>query len=116
MPLYRFLDKIPWVRESLPRKRGTLLFIATQLTLLLDVFAKDAVSSPTAPGILLLIASFNLGSWVAVYVMMRFFLRPIEATVAALRAYIERRPVEHLPQDGHDVFGHCRLRRQAHRT
>ena len=86
VPPYRFLDKIPWVRESLPRKPGILLFIATQLTLLLYVFAKDAVSSPTEPGILLLIASFNLGSWVAAYVMMRFFLRPIEATAAALRA------------------------------
>ena len=62
VPLYRFLDKIPWVRESLPRKRGTVLFIATQLTLLLYVFAKDAVSSPMESGILPLIASFNLGS------------------------------------------------------
>ena len=103
--LYRFLDKIPWVRESLPRKLGTLLFIATQLTLLLYVFAKHALSSPTEPGILLLIGSFNLGSWVAAYVMLRFFLRPIEATAEALRAYIERRPAGHLPQDGHDVFG-----------
>ena len=86
VPLYRFLDKIPWVRESLPRKPGILLFIATQLTLLLYVFAKDAVSSPTEPDILLLIASFNRGSWVDAYVMMRFFLRPTEAAAPALRA------------------------------
>ena len=86
VPPYRFLDKIPWVRESLPRKPGTLVFIAIQLTLLLHVFAKHAASSPTEPGILLLIASFNRGSWVDAYVMMRFFLRPTEAAAPALRA------------------------------
>ena len=102
---YRFLDRLPWLRGSLPRKLGVILFLGSQITLLIYVMAKLAFSSAMEPGILLLVASFNLGSCVAAYVAMRFFLKPIEATADALRAYIERRPVEYLPQDGHDVFG-----------
>lgn len=105
MKFYRLLDAIPWIRESLERKLGLVLFIGTQLTLFFYVAIKLLLDSPMEAGILLLIASFNLGSWVAAYIAMRFFLQPIEATAEALRAYLERRPVEVLPQDGHDMFG-----------
>ncbi len=105
MKFYRLLDSLPWVRESLERKLGFALFIGSQLSLLIYIIAKVAVGSPFEPGILLLIASFNLGSWVAAYVAMRLLLQPIEATAEALRAYLERRPVDVLPQDGHDIFG-----------
>jgi diguanylate cyclase (GGDEF)-like protein len=105
MKFYRLLDAIPWVRESLERKLGLVLFVGTQLTLVFYVAVKLLLDSPMEAGILLLVASFNLGSWVAAYIAMRFFLQPIEATADALRAYLERRPVEVLPQDGHDMFG-----------
>ena len=105
MKFYRLLDSIPWVRESLERKLGFILFIDSQLTLLFYILVKLVFGSPLEPGILLLVTSFNLGSWVAAYIAMRFLLQPIEATAAALRAYLERRPVEVLPQDGHDIFG-----------
>lgn len=105
MKFYRLLDAIPWVRDSLERKLGFVLFLGSQLTLLIYIGVKLMLSSPLEPGILLLVASFNLGSWVAAYVAMRFLLLPIEATANALRAYLERRPVEVLPQDGHDMFG-----------
>ncbi len=105
MKFYRLLDAIPWVRESLERKLGFVLFLGSQLTLLIYIGVKLFLASPLEPGILLLVASFNLGSWVAAYVAMRFLLLPIEATANALRAYLERRPVVVLPQDGHDLFG-----------
>ena len=105
MKFYRLLDSLPWVRNSLERKLGFTLFVGSQLTLLIYVAIKLIVGSPLEPGILLLVASFNLGSWVAAYVAMRFFLQPIEATANALRAYLERRPVDVLPQDGHDILG-----------
>lgn len=105
MKFYRLIDQLPWVRESLPRKLAFVLFVGSQLTLLIYVAVKIAMNSLIEPGIVLLIASFNLGSCVAGYVAMRFFLQPVEATAAALRAYLERRPVEVLPQDGHDVIG-----------
>ena len=102
---YRLLDGLPWVRESLERKLGFTLFLGSQLALLIYIAIKFSFGSPLEPGILLLVASFNLGSWVAAYVAMRLLLQPIEATAAALRAHLERRPVEVLPQDGHDIFG-----------
>ena len=105
MKFYRLLEAIPWVRESLERKLGFILFIGSQLTLLIYMGMKLLVDSPLEPGIVLMVASFNLGSWAAAYVAMRFFLQPIEATAHALRAYLERRPVEVLPQDGRDMFG-----------
>ena len=105
MKFYRLLEAIPWVRESLERKLGLILLIGSQLTLLIYVGVKLALDSFIEPGIVLLVASFNLGSWVAAYVAMRYFLQPIEATAGALRAYLERRPVDVLPQDGHDIFG-----------
>lgn len=105
MWFYKLLDAIPWVRESLPRKLGFMLFLATQVTLVLFVLAKWALDSPLDYGILLLVASFNLGSWVAAYLGMRLFLQPVEATADVLRAYLERRPVNMLPITGHDVVG-----------
>ena len=105
MKFYRLLDRLPWVRESLERKLGFTLFVASQLTLLIYITVKFSFGSQLEPGILLLIASFNLGSWVAAYVAMRFLLHPIEATAETLRAYLEGSPVDVLPQDGHDIFG-----------
>lgn len=105
MWFYKLLDAIPWVRESLARKLGFTLFAQTQITLVLFVLAKWALNSPLDYGILLLVASFNLGAWVACYLAMRLFLQPIEATAGVLRAYLERRPVNLLPITGHDVVG-----------
>jgi diguanylate cyclase (GGDEF)-like protein len=105
MWFYKLLDAIPWVRESLPRKLGFMLFAATQITLVLFVLVKWALNSPLDYGILLLVASFNLGACVACYLAMRLFLLPVEATAGALRAYLERRPVDLLPVTGHDVVG-----------
>ncbi|MBL8520538.1 MAG: diguanylate cyclase [Betaproteobacteria bacterium] len=105
MWFYKLLDAIPWVRESLPRKLGFMLFIATQVTLVLFMLAKVALNSPLDWGIVLMVASFNLGSWVAGYLGMRLFLQPVEATAGVLRAYLERRPVDVLPVHGHDIVG-----------
>jgi diguanylate cyclase (GGDEF)-like protein len=105
LKFYRLLDAIPWVRDRIERKLGLVLFVGSQLTLLIYIGVKIALKSPLEPGIVLLVASFNLGSTVAGYLAMRLFLKPIEATADALRAYLERRPVAVLPQDGHDVFG-----------
>ena len=105
MKFYRLLDAIPWVRDSLERKLGFLLFIGSQITLLVYVGVKQLLGSPLEAGIVLIVASFNLGSWTAAYVAMRFFLEPVEATAHALRAHLERRPVEVLPQDGRDIIG-----------
>jgi hypothetical protein len=102
---YRLLDSIPWVRDHLERKLGLVLFIGTQLTLVFYIAVKLAFDSPLEAGILLLVASFNLGAWVAAYLSMRIFLKPVEATAEALRAYLERRPVPVLPSDGHDIVG-----------
>ena len=105
MKFYRLLDSIPWVRDHLERKLGLVLFIGTQLTLVFYIAVKLAFDSPLEAGILLLVASFNLGAWVAAYLSMRIFLKPVEATAEALRAYLERRPVPVLPSDGHDIVG-----------
>lgn len=105
MKFYRLLDAIPWVRDSLERKLGFVLFLGSQLTLLVYIGVKLLLDSPLEAGIVLTVASFNLGSWVAAYVAMRYLLLPIEATANALRAYLERRPVDLLPQDGRDMFG-----------
>lgn len=105
MNFYRLLDRIPWIRHSLARKLGFMLFFGSQVTLLIYIGVKVVMKSPLEPGILLLVASFNLGSYVAAYIALRLFLKPVEATANALRAYLERRPVDVLPQDGHDELG-----------
>lgn len=105
MKFYRLLNAIPWVRESLERKLGFILFLGSQITLVAYIAVNLVLNSVLEPGIVLLVASFNLGSWVAAYVAMRFFLQPVEATAGVLRAHLERRPVEFLPQDGTDMFG-----------
>jgi diguanylate cyclase (GGDEF)-like protein len=105
MWLYRLLDSIPWVRESLARKLGFVLFAGTQVTLLIFLALKVALGSPLDPGVILTVVSFNLGSWVAAYLSMRLFLQPVEATAEVLRAYLERRPAKELPFTGHDIVG-----------
>jgi diguanylate cyclase (GGDEF)-like protein len=103
--LYRLLDSIPWVREHLARKLGVLLFVASQLTLLIYVCVKLAFDSPLESGMVLLLASFNLGAWVAGYVAMRWLFGPVEQTAAVLRAGLERREMPALPQHHQDVIG-----------
>jgi diguanylate cyclase (GGDEF)-like protein len=105
MKLYALLDRFPWTRESLPRKLGVILFLATQFSLLIYVLVAWLMKNPIEPGWILVMASLNLGAWAAAYIAMRFLLAPIEATAGALRAHLERRPVTALPQHHSDVIG-----------
>jgi diguanylate cyclase (GGDEF)-like protein len=102
---YQLLDSIPWVRDNLPRKMGFVLFLGSQVTLLIYLGVMWAIDARLDAGVVLTVASFNLGAWVACYLAMRLFLKPVEATAEVLRAYLERRPVAVLPQNGHDLLG-----------
>ncbi len=105
MKFYHLLDSIPWVRDNLPRRLGFVLFLGSQLTLLIYLIVMKVLDARLDSGVILTVASFNLGAWVACYLAMRLFLKPVEATAEVLRAYLERRTVGVLPQSGRDLVG-----------
>ena len=105
MKLYRLLDSIPWARTHFERKLGLTLFVASQLTLVIYVTLKFIYGSPLEPGLVLILASFGLGTWLVTYILIGLLLAPLHHTAAELRNHLERRAMVNLPTQYTDVVG-----------
>ena len=105
MKLYRLLNSIPWARTHFERKLGLTLFVASQLTLVIYVALKFINNSPLEPGLVLILASFGLGTWLVSYILIDLLLAPLHHTAAELRNHLERRAIVNLPTQYTDVVG-----------